>query len=160
MFSIACIYKLAHMQKMTTDTNIKLGNVTRQCEYLKTKGDEIARTSSWVLWSWDKSDYFMKLRDYCKFHKEIKDFLTTHYTDNDLILVRVKQLPDIDFKDYSGEQMGWRTAVTGILLYIFFPLAYLWMYRAIRYINRTRQQIYQAGGLYSSIAFLLKAQTN
>jgi len=145
---------------MTTKNIPKPGNVMRQCEFLKSSGDQLARTSGWVMWSLEKGEYFSKLREHCRFHKEMAKFLEEHYSENELIMERARQLPEIEFKDYSGEGIGWRQIVTYALIYLAFPLAYIWLWSAMSYVNNTRHKIHHAGSLYSSIAFLIKAENS
>lgn len=128
----------------------------RQCEQLVSDGEKLVRYSSLTLWSNAKHEYFQSLKEYCSFYNETKQFLSDHYNRNEMISERLEKLPEIPFDDYSGEK-GARQFLTTILLYIFFPIAFLMLIKPTRYMNTTKDKVHQANRLLSSISFLIQA---
>ncbi|MGD1847444.1 MAG: hypothetical protein ACFB10_18810 [Salibacteraceae bacterium] len=158
---------------MTTTSATRPPSAIRQCNYLQEKGKKLAQTNGWVMWTNKRTDYFQELKEFIRFHEEIKQYLQQYHTDNHFISERVAQFPDLPFRDFSGAEKGTSSLFLAglqlggigvilffVFLYVFFPLAYLWQYQAIRYINKTSQILHQTSGLYGSIAFLLKAEAD
>jgi hypothetical protein len=110
------------------------------------------------MWSYQRGEYFLQLWDYCRAYDEMRAFMTVHYSANALLSKRVEQLPVIKYSDYSGDNIGWATLAKSILSYLLLPLAYFWLYKSVRYVNSTRSKIQHASSLYSSVAFLIKAE--
>lgn len=135
-------------------------NILRQCEYLRVQGQEIAKTSGFVMFTLDRDEYFAKLRDYLAFYQEIKAFMEKQEWNNELISERVEQLPNIPYEDFSFSGQTWVIWITLLFLYLLFPLAYIMLFRGVNYVDSTRSKIHQATATLSSIAFLLKAEEN
>ena len=134
-------------------------NAVRSCEYLAEEGDKIAKTSITILWTREKNQYYEKIKDYCSLHKEMKDYLYSNYQNNTMINERIIKLSEIEFVDYSDDDGSLKFFFKVAFGYIFFPVMYVYRIREVRYFNRTKDKIYESNRYYSSIAFLLKAET-
>jgi hypothetical protein len=89
----------------------------------------------------------------------MKDYLYSNYQNNTMINERIIKLPEIEFVDYSDDDGSLKFFFKVAFGYIFFPVMYVYRIREVRYFNRTKDKIYESNRYYSSIAFLLKAET-
>ncbi len=140
------------------DRKIKPENIIRVCEYLNLQGEEIVKYSSWVLWGRGSINYFMSLKEYCSFYNEMKVFLNEKKSGNKILSDKINELPKIEFKNYSSDYEDWKSYLILFLRSVFFPVAYIWMWSGMKYIENTKEKIYSANRTFSSIAFLIKAQ--
>lgn len=131
-------------------------NVITECNYLSAQSEKVAQYNGWVILSFELQEYFAQLGEFIRAHEEMKSILLQHYRDKPIIMERAQQLPDIEYRDYNRDMPSGQNALLLLTLYLFFPLAYFWIRKRVRYIDTTRDKLFQSHGLYSSIAFLLE----
>jgi hypothetical protein len=145
---------------MMTDILIKPRDITRQCDFLISKGKEIVsfNTITLLLLRNRLTDYFMTLSDYCKFYNEMKIYFSNNKISNDMINERINNLPDIKFKDFELADTNYKSAITYFFYAVLYPFSIFWSIKKYNYIRLTRQKIIIATDIFSTIDFLFKIQ--